>query len=58
MDKILTLTQAAAELEVSERYLTDQIKAGKLNGKKVGKRIYILYSDLIEFIKAGKDVTK
>lgn len=57
MDKILTLEDAAAELKMTERYLSDQIKAGKLAAKKVGKRIYVLYSDLIEFIKSGKEAT-
>lgn len=51
MDKILTLENAAIELQVTERYLSDKISEGKLIGRKVGKRIYILYSDLIEFIK-------
>lgn len=56
MDKILTLEDAAKELQVTERYLSDKISEGKLMGRKVGKRIYVLYSDLIEFIKAaGKE---
>lgn len=53
VDRILTLEQAAKELLVTERYLTDKIKDGKLIGRKVGKRIYVLYSDLIEFIKTS-----
>ena len=56
MDKILTLENAAIELQVTERYLSDKISEGKLIGRKVGKRIYVLYSDLIEFIKVvGKE---
>jgi hypothetical protein len=56
VDKILTLENAAIELQVTERYLSDKISEGKLIGRKVGKRIYVLYSDLIEFIKVvGKE---
>lgn len=53
MDKILTLEDAASELKVTERYLMDKISDKKLTAHKVGKRIYILYSDLIEFIKTS-----
>lgn len=51
MDKILTLQQAAEALQTTDRYLSDNLKSGKLKGYKVGKRIYLLESELIEFIK-------
>ena len=51
MDKILTKQQAAELLQTSDRFVADSIKDGKLKAYKVGKRIYILYSELLEFIK-------
>jgi excisionase family DNA binding protein len=51
MESILTLQQAAEALQTTDRYLSDNIKAGKLKAYKLGKRIYILNSELIEFIK-------
>ncbi|MBL7817263.1 MAG: helix-turn-helix domain-containing protein [Saprospiraceae bacterium] len=50
-----TLEIAAAKLEVTERYIRDQISNGSLKAYKRGKRFYILHSDLIDFIKNGKD---
>lgn len=54
-DEIYTLDKLAVKLEVTERYIRDQIAAGELKAYKRGKRFYVLHSDLIEFIKAGKD---
>ena len=51
MDKILTKQQAAELLQVSDRFIADSIRDGHLKAYKVGKRIYILYSELLEFIK-------
>lgn len=51
MDKILTKQQAAELLQTSDRFVADSIKDGKLKAYKVGKRIYILYSEVLEFIK-------
>lgn len=55
MDEIYTLEQAADKLQVTERYVRDQIAAGTLKAYKRGKRIYVLHSDLIAYIQAGKD---
>lgn len=51
MDKILTKQQAAELLQVSDRFIADSIYDKKLRAYKVGKRIYVLYSDILEFIK-------
>lgn len=51
MDNILTLQAAAELLQTTDRYLSDNIKAGKLKAYKMGKRVYILQSELIEFLK-------
>ena len=51
-EEIYTITFAAKLLECSERYLRDAISKKKLKGYKKGKRLYILKSDLIEWIKS------
>jgi excisionase family DNA binding protein len=51
MEQILTLQQASEALSTTDRYLSDSIKAGKLKAYKVGKRIYLLQSELVDFVK-------
>ena len=51
MDNILTLQAAAELLQTTDRLLSDNIKAGSLKAYKMGKRIYILESELIAFIR-------
>ena len=51
MESILTLQQAADILQTTDRYLSDNIKAGKLKAYKLGKRIYIIHTELIGFIR-------
>jgi excisionase family DNA binding protein len=55
LDDFYTLEKASDKLEVTERYVRDQIANGELKAFKRGKRFYILHSDLIEFVKTGKD---
>jgi excisionase family DNA binding protein len=50
MESIMTLQQAAELLQTTDRYLSDNIKAGKLKAYKMGKRIYIINTELIGFI--------
>ena len=50
-----TLEKVAEKLEVTERYVRDQIANGELKAFKRGKRFYILHSDLIKFIETGKE---
>jgi len=47
----MTLQQASELLQTTDRYLSDNIKSGKLKAYKLGKRIYLLESELIDFIK-------
>ena len=47
----MTLQQAAELLQTTDRYLSDNIKAGKLKAYKMGKRIYIINTELIGFIR-------
>lgn len=51
MENILTLQQAAKLLQTTDRYLSDNIKAGNLKAYKMGKRIYIINTELIGFIR-------
>lgn len=48
---ILTLQGAADMLQTTDRFLSDNIKAGSLKAYKLGKRVYILQSELIAFVK-------
>ena len=50
-----TLEMTATKLEVTERYVRDQIANGSLKAYKRGKRFYVLHSDLIDFVRNGKD---
>ncbi len=58
MEKILTKQQAAEVLQTNERFIANSIKGGHLKAYKVGKRIYILHSELIEFIKKHPYIKK
>lgn len=58
MDKILTVGQAAEMLETTERYLSDKYKTGELKAYKVGKRVYLLHSELVAFVKKHPYKTK
>lgn len=51
MENILTLQQAAELLQTTNRYLSDNIKAGNLKAYKMGKRIYIINTELVGFIR-------
>jgi hypothetical protein len=51
MDNILTLQGAADMLQTTDRFLSDNIKASSLKAYKLGKRVYILQSELIDFVK-------
>ncbi len=54
IEDFYTLGKAAEKLEVNERYVRDQISDGKLVAHKRGSRWYILHSDLVAFVSAGK----
>lgn len=52
-DDFYTLEKVAEKLEVTEKYVRDQIASGELIGHKRGKRLYVLHSDLVAYISAG-----
>lgn len=49
------IEQAAPKLGVTVRYIRDAIADGELKGYKRGKRFYVLHTDLMLYIKSGKD---
>lgn len=55
-EQIYTIDQVADKLKVSERYIRDNINRKELKAFKRGKRMYILHSDLVEWIRNGKEV--
>ena len=54
-EQVYTIERAAEYLQVGERYIRDSISSGELNAYRRGKRAYVLHSDLIEFIRRGKN---
>jgi len=54
-NEIYTLEKVAEKLDVSERYIRDQISNSELKAFKRGRRFYILHSDLVGFIQSGND---
>lgn len=55
-EQIYTIDQVAAKLDVSPRFIRDNINSKKLKAYKRGKRKFILHSDLVEWIRNGKEV--
>ena len=53
-EKIYTIESASDMLGCTVRYLRDKIKAKEVKAYKKGKRYYLLHSDIINFIKSGK----
>lgn len=53
-EDVYTIEEAAEKLKVTDRYIRDQISAGEIKAYKRGRRFYILHSDLIDYVKAGK----
>jgi excisionase family DNA binding protein len=49
------IEDAAQKLGVTDRYVRDSIAKGELKGYKRGKRFYILHTDLMLYVKSGKD---
>ena len=54
-NEIYTLEKVAEKLDVSERYIRDQISNGDLKAFKRGRRFYILHTDLVNFVQSGND---
>lgn len=57
-NEILTVEQVVEKLKCSERYVRDAISDGEMRAYKRGHRYYILYEDLVAFIKGGKEMAK
>ena len=55
---ILTIEEVAAKLQVSERYVRDNVNNKELKAYKRGKRVYVLFTDLVDWIKQGKPLFK
>ena len=55
-EQIYTIDQVAAKLDVSPRFIRDNINSKKLKAYKRGKRKFILHSALVEWIRNGKEV--
>lgn len=55
-EEIYTIKEAADKLQVSERYIRDNVNRKELKAFKRGKRVYILHNDLVEWIRNGKEI--
>lgn len=53
IDEILTIETASAKMNVSTKYLRDCIRNGELKATIRSNKFFILYSDLIEFVRTG-----
>ena len=51
-EQLMSQKEAAERLELSERAVGDLLRAGKLQGHKKGKRWYVLFSDILTYIKS------
>jgi Helix-turn-helix domain len=49
-----TLEVVAEKLGVTVRYLSDKIGDGSLKASKIGKRLYVLHSSVVDLIKANE----
>ncbi|KKM82377.1 hypothetical protein LCGC14_1320330 [marine sediment metagenome] len=45
----LDVSEVATKLEVSERWVMDKIRSGKLSGRKIGNRWIVSEEVLLEF---------
>jgi excisionase family DNA binding protein len=51
--KILTVPQAAAQLQVSERTVYEWLRDGKLPGRKIGKVWRMSADAIVDFLRGG-----
>jgi excisionase family DNA binding protein len=52
---VYTPLQLANYLQLSERYIRDAIKKKTLTAYQKARRLYILHTDVLEWVKSGKD---
>lgn len=50
LDEILTPEEVARELKITARSVKDLLRAGTLNGFKIGRRWRIRMSDFVDFV--------
>lgn len=53
MSRILTVTQAAEKLQLTEEVVREYLRTGKLPGRKIGKSWRIVESELENWIRTG-----
>lgn len=53
IDNFYSIEETAEKLKVSERTIRDAVNGGELKAYRKGKRVYVLQSDIVEFIKSG-----
>lgn len=53
LNKILTVPQAAAQLQVSERTIYEWLRDGKLPGRKIGKVWRMSADAIVDFLRGG-----
>jgi excisionase family DNA binding protein len=51
MEDFYTTEQLAEKMGTTERYIADLCRAGKMKSYKIGKKIYVIHSELMEFIR-------
>ena len=54
MSRILTVTQTAEKLQLSEEVIREYLRAGKIPGRKIGKSWRVVESDLEHWVSAGQ----
>jgi len=54
MSRILTVTQVAEKLQVTDEVVRDYLRTGKIPGRKIGKAWRIVESHLEEWIRCGQ----
>jgi excisionase family DNA binding protein len=54
MSRILTVTQTAEKLQLSEEVIREYLRAGKIPGRKIGKSWCVVESDLESWVSAGQ----
>ena len=53
VERILTLKEASEMLGLAERTVKEKVASGEIVGYKPSKQIYLLFSDLLAYVKSG-----
>lgn len=54
MEQVYTIKELAEKLEVTERTISEALRAGDLKGYKKWRKWYVTHTQLLEFIKKEK----